>query len=80
MSPELLILLSGSLIFGVPLLLAVWELLTLRRGGDGPRKRDHVPDAPPAPGPAGGVRPLPDCLIPKPLPASAVRPREVEHA
>jgi hypothetical protein len=81
MSPELMILLSGALTFGVPLVLAVLDLLAMRRssGGGGAPERDRAPDTPPAPGPAG-VRPLPDCLIPKPLPPSTVRARELEHA
>ena len=84
MSSEMFVLLSGALTFGAPLLLAARELWTLRRddgrGGGGLRERDRAPRVPPAPSPAGGVRPLPDCLIPRPLPASALRQREVEHA
>ncbi|GAA0604690.1 hypothetical protein GCM10009416_47920 [Craurococcus roseus] len=83
MSPETFVLLSGALTFGAPLLLAARELWALRRDdgrrGGGLLERDRAPDVPP-PSPAGGVRPLPDCLIPKPLPASAMRTREVEHA
>lgn len=83
MSPETFVLLSGTLTFGAPLLLAARELWALRRddgrGGGGLRERGPAPDVPPAPGPAGSARPLPDCLIPKPLPASAKRTREVEH-
>jgi hypothetical protein len=82
MNPELMILLSGALTFGVPLVLAVLDLLAMRRssGGGGSPERARAPDTPPAPGPAG-VRPLPDCLIPKPVPPSTVRAaRELEHA
>ena len=83
MSDDLFILLSSTLTFGVPLALAVRELWALRRDGRGGGgwERDRAPDTPPAPRPGGVGRPLPDCLIPKPLPASAFRPsREVEHA
>lgn len=84
MGPEEFVLLSGTLTFGVPLALAARELWALRRdnggGGGGLRERDRAPDKPLAPGPAGNLRPLPDCLIPKPLPASALRSRNVEHA
>ncbi|MBD0271129.1 MAG: hypothetical protein ICV73_04285 [Acetobacteraceae bacterium] len=82
MSPEMFVLLSGTLTFGAPLALAARELWALRRddGRGGLRKRDRAPGVPPAPGPTGSVRPLPDCLIPKPLPAPAMRTREVEHA
>ena len=82
MSPETFVLLSGTLTFGAPLALAARELWALRRdeGRGGLRERDRAPDVPPAPDSAGGVRPLPDCLIPKPLPASGMRTREVEHA
>ncbi len=86
MNDDLFILLSSTLTFGVPLALAVRELWALRRdegrgrGGDGRRERDPAPHTPPAPAPGGIGRPLPDCLIPKPLPASAFRRREVEHA
>ena len=85
MSAETVILLSGTLTFGVPLALAARELWALRR--EGGRGRDGgrggpdgpAPDVPPAPRPAGG-RPLPDCLIPKPLPAAPpVRVRDIEH-
>lgn len=79
MSPEMFILLSGALTFGVPLALAVMELLALRRDGGGFGKGGRERDTPPAPDPAG-TRPLPECLIPKPLPVATVRLREREHA
>jgi len=74
-------LLSGVLTFGVPLALAAREFWALRRdrgGGSGP---DRAPDAPPPvpPGPAW-AGPLPECLIPRPAPRSAVRPRVLEDA
>lgn len=82
MSPDVQILLSGALTFGVPLAFAVRELWVLRRdgAGGGCRERDPTPSTPPTPDPAGVRRPLPDCLIPKPLPTPAARQREVEHA
>jgi hypothetical protein len=80
MSPELQILLSGALTFGVPLLLAVRELVLLRRAPRGGWRPDPTPPAPTPPPPPSGEKPLPDCLIPKPLPKSATRPRELEPA
>ncbi|SDB09534.1 hypothetical protein [Belnapia rosea] len=75
MTSETFILLSGSLTFGVPIVLAIRELRGLRRGGGG----HSEPAAPrPAPRPRGGSgRPLPDCLIPKPRPARPPRVREL---
>jgi hypothetical protein len=66
------VLLSGTLTFGVPLALAVRELIILRRPpsgawpGDGP----GLP-VPPKPLPPESPRRLPDCLIPKLPPATA---------
>ena len=71
MKPEIQVLLSGALTFGVPLAFAIRELLELRRrpqGGGGPAPDPVVP--PPKP------KPLPDCLIPKPY----ARTRELEDA
>ncbi len=80
MSPETQILLSGALTFGVPLVLAVRELLLLRRPPRGGwRPEPMPPNAGPVPLPAGG-KPLPDCLIPKPMPNRATKPRELEEA
>lgn len=82
MDPEVYILLSGALTFGVPLALAVRELLVLRRdggGGGGSWKGDPAPETPPAPAPAGN-KPLPDCLIPKPVPHLVARTRVLEDA
>ena len=68
------IILSGLLTFGVPLAFAVRELIVVRRprpgswGGDGP-----PPPAPVTPPPDTSPewiavrKPLPDCLIPKPM-------------
>lgn len=71
MSSETQVLLSGALTFGAPLALAVCELFILRRR---PSSDDSGPPAPP-PKPIG-PKPLPDCLIPKPI----VRARELEDA
>lgn len=82
MNPEMYIFLSGALTFGVPLVFAVRELLLLRRcdgGGNGSWMRDGVRGGPPAPLPAGN-RPLPDCLVPKPLPHRTARSRVLEDA
>ena len=57
---KLQMLLSGSLTFGVPLILALRELAVLRRGGGGWRSQ---------PAPEGLPKPLPPCLLalpPKP--------------
>jgi hypothetical protein len=72
MSPATFVVLSGTLTFGAPLALAIRELFVLRnprRGGGwaGPRPDPVKPDAP---------KPLPDCLIPKPI----SRVRELEDA
>ncbi len=66
MAPATFTLLSGALTFGVPLLLAVHELVALRREGRGSGGYDDPrEDAPPPPLP--GCEPdlpsLPACLI-----------------
>jgi hypothetical protein len=76
MSPVTFVLLSGMLTFGAPLALAVYELLTLPgpggRGGDDEPPRELFPVAP---------KPLPACLLPKPMPpAPAPRLRVLEDA
>ena len=61
MSSATFVMLSGLLTFGVPLLLAIRELGRLgpsSNGGDGP---------PPPPPVQPGPRPLPDCLMPRPV-------------
>jgi hypothetical protein len=64
---------SCALTFGIPIVIAGWELWRL-----GPSKRDLPPgdDSPalPTPLPDAGAspriqKPLPDCLIPRPAPA-----------
>lgn len=91
MDTETFVLLSCALNFGVPLAIAVIELIRLRRerNGGGRRPAPHRPaplppspaldgPAPLPPGPAldgPAPKPLPDCLIPRPLPR---RTRELE--
>lgn len=73
------VLLSGTLTVGVPLVLAVRELLELRRRDDGGWEGDGpAPYKPPPPAPTSGLKPLPECLIPR-LPSSPVRIRELEE-
>ncbi len=66
------VFLSGVLTFGVPLALAVHELIALRRpgrgawGGDEPAEPKPLPPLPSAP------KQLPDCLIPQLPPRPAV--------
>jgi hypothetical protein len=83
MSPGIQIILSGTLTFGVPLGLAVRDLIALRRpsGGDW---RPEPPEPMPVPPTGGGSpaqRALPACLLEaargRPVPA---RQREVEIA
>lgn len=60
------VLLSGAVTVGVPLALAVRELLDLRRRDEGGWDGDgSSPLPPPPPAPTHGYRPLPDCLIPR---------------
>ena len=71
MSSTTFVLLSGALTFGAPLVIAIHELVALRRrpSGDGPGGH-RVDPLPPPP------KPLPDCLIPKPY----IRIRKLEDA
>lgn len=59
MQPEIQVLLSGALTFGVPLAFAIRELIELRR----PPRGGGLP--PPEKAPDPRPKPLPDCLIPK---------------
>ncbi len=65
MNPGTQIILSGTLTFGVPLVLAVRDLITMRRSNDG-GWRPEPPD-PVAPPPVTGSGPaipsLPACLL-----------------
>ena len=65
MNPGTQIILSGTLTFGVPLALAVRDLITLRRPQGGSWRPE--PPEPVAPRPSGGgglTRPaLPECLL-----------------
>lgn len=72
------VVLSGAVTFGVPLALAVRELIDLRRRNSGGWEGDGPPPSKPVPPPRTGQRPLPDCLIPK-LSPSPVRTRELEE-
>jgi hypothetical protein len=56
MRPEIQVILSGSLTFGVPLILAVRELYILRRGSGGGWRPDPKPDD-------VTPKPLPPCLL-----------------
>ncbi|WP_128080006.1 hypothetical protein [Roseicella frigidaeris] len=79
MEPSTFVLLSGVLTYGVPLGLAVRELLLLRRargGGAGP----GAPAAPADPPPPAWTGPLPDCLIPERRALPARRQRLLEDA
>lgn len=80
MSPGTQVFLSGMLTFGVPLLLAVRELIALRRSTDGPGGGDGSAEPGPPPAPRGtgpAVKPLPACLIPVRQP-DLVRQRRVD--
>jgi hypothetical protein len=71
MNADVQVSLSLSLTLGVPLVLAVRDLMRLRHGGWGPRRQ---PAQPPAPTPRGEGRgrELPSCLIPKLQPIQPV--------
>ena len=77
MTPGTQIILSGTLTFGVPLALAVRDLLITRRTQGG--SWDPEPPKPVPPTPAGGGnanrRPLPQCLID----AATIRPTPLNH-
>ena len=72
MTSETFVLLSGALTFGVPLVLAMRELKGLRPSGGNGRGPDAddpqpVPQGPNKPVVLTEQKPLPDCLIPKPV-------------
>ncbi len=72
------VVLSGTLTFGVPLVLAMRELFELKRRDSGNWDDDGPAPFKPPPPPPAGHKPLPECLIPH-LPASPVRVRELEE-
>ncbi len=83
MTPAAQILLSGALTFGVPLALAVRDLLTLRRGPSGGYWPPQPQTPPPQPTSGGPTirRELPACLIPvRATPQPEPRPRVREYA
>jgi hypothetical protein len=77
------ILLSGALTFGVPLVLAIRDLITLRRDQGGGWPPSPPPQTPP-PAPRTGSPPirreLPACLIPVRVPQEQARIRAREYA
>jgi len=75
MTPDVQIILSGALTFGVPLLVAGHELMALRRTSGG-RSRDKLPALPEPIPPQPGLapKPLPACLVPN----LSARPRVLE--
>jgi hypothetical protein len=64
MSPELVVILSGTLTFGVPLVVAVREVIVTKRGGGW--RPERLPDPRP-------VKPLPPCLLPPFPPLARLR-------
>ncbi len=81
MQPALQIVLSGSLTFGVPIVLAIRELLVAGRdGGSAPDGNAPRPTGVPPVAPGGlGHRPLPACLIPDLPPIGKTRPEHVRE-
>lgn len=76
------VILSGLLTFGVPLALAFRELIVVRRpprgswGGDGPPGPTPAPPPPDTtPQHIAPLKPLPECLIPKPFSDASYKPR-----
>jgi hypothetical protein len=67
MKPAIVVILSGALTFGVPLLIALWEVAAMRRNARGRWRPDGSPPpeppAPPMDSPPA-QRPLPACLVP----------------
>jgi hypothetical protein len=67
MKPALVVILSGALTFGVPLFIAIWEVIAIRRNAKGGwRPGGPPPPEPPAPpmDSPPAQKPLPACLIP----------------
>ena len=77
LNPVVQVVLSGTLSFGIPLLIALYELRSLRRyrpGGGGWQR--PAPQPLPRP-PPGGTHPLPACLIPTEQWRAPARAREL---
>ena len=72
------VMLSATLTFGIPLLLALRELYELKRRDKGGWDGDGSAPIVPPPPPSFGHKPLPDCLIPR-LPPNPARMRELEE-
>jgi hypothetical protein len=77
LNPAVQVMLSGGLSLGVPLMIAIYELRSLRRyrGGDEGWPRP-APDPKPSPT-RDGSRPLPACLIPTEQWRAPVRVKEL---
>lgn len=80
MDSGLMVTLSIALTHGAAIALGLRELWLLRAPSGGTGKRDPLPAPTPPLAGDGLPRPLPDCLIPKPLPALRDRVRELEPA
>ena len=85
MGPSTQAILSCFLSMGLPLLIAIWEVVRLGRDDGSGWRQDEAPAPHPPPPPMGDAAPprrLPDCLVPKPLPANerAIGPRVRELA
>lgn len=67
MAPATQILVSGALTFGVPLVLALRELVVINRKKNRRPPDDQLPPPPLRPTPPSDIytRPLPTCLIPQ---------------
>ena len=72
MNPTTQVFCSCALTFGVPIAAGLWELWHLGKA------RWHLPpgedlpsEPPPLPNSAAYQRPLPECLVPRPLPVEA---------
>ena len=80
MEPSTQVILSGLLTFGVPLLLAWRELYIMRRPPGGSWDKDGPPPPAPPPPDATPMKPLPECLIPRPMSDAPRRVRVRELA
>lgn len=74
------VMLSGALTFGVPLGLAIRELIALKRRDGGGWEGDGPRPVAPKPLPYDWSKPLPDCLVPVLPTGGPVRGRELEDA